>query len=328
MHHPFFMVVDSSAELQPPRELDGRNLHSSVSSARGGFLLAGPCQPVLTQFAAAEAHQLNDAIITLVPLSDDPGFAEDWRELPAAIAARRSPPEASAITAIPIPLLKDSAPPPGLRTNVSFPIWDWLIRAADSSQPIRMAATSTIPGRMPSPRPRLVPAAVPPSEEWLEAHLNDGRLLESSRSAADLIALRAGLLQMNDFLDRSHQLSQSIEGQGRHAAGDYWHAIMHRREPDYGNSRYWFRRVGPHPLFPELAARAQHILNECPDPDARSWQARLVRSGAWDAFAFVELCEAAAADEDAPLAQAAREIQWQEMRLLLKSTYRDAAGLS
>ena len=31
--------------------------------------------------------------------------------------------------------------------------------------------------------------------------------------------------------------------------GGVWHAIMHRREGDFANSKYWYRRVGKHPAM-------------------------------------------------------------------------------
>jgi len=61
-------------------------------------------------------------------------------------------------------------------------------------------------------------------------------------------ATLAGLWLRHNFLDESHTLSQEIET----PTGSFWHAILHRREGDYGNSRYWFRRVGSHPIFPAL----------------------------------------------------------------------------
>ncbi|MGE0377246.1 MAG: hypothetical protein AB7Q45_17690, partial [Planctomycetaceae bacterium] len=90
--------------------------------------------------------------------------------------------------------------------------------------------------------------------------------------------------------------------------------------------RYWFRRVGPHPLFKDLARCATTILGWCADPESRRWQQRLLKSNRWDPFSFVDFCETCSADEDGPLGVAAREIQWQEMRLLLRHTYRDAIG--
>ncbi len=173
--------------------------------------------------------------------------------------------------------------------------------------------------------PRLAPGkAVPvPSVSELESDVD-----RPVTSRSDLLAVRAGLLQMHDLLHDSHEVSQGIEGEGRRAAGDYWHAIMHRREPDYGNSRYWFRRVGRHPLFDELRERAADVLSRAAGVVADEWRGRLGVETEWNPGAFVEMCEAAAGDEEGPLGLAARQIQWREMVLLLRWTCDDAFGKS
>lgn len=135
-------------------------------------------------------------------------------------------------------------------------------------------------------------------------------------------ALRAGLFQIQDELDQSHRCSQSIEGLGKHRNGDYWHAIMHRREPDYGNSKYWFRHVGVHPVFADLAAIARPLA---PSSNFDRWSSRLWTARGWDPFAFVDLCEAAEQSRaDHRLTEFAERVQWAEMLLLLEHTARDA----
>jgi len=132
----------------------------------------------------------------------------------------------------------------------------------------------------------------------------------------DNTALKAGVVQVFGDLDWSHELAQSIEGQGRPRNGDYWHAIFHRREPDYGNACYWFRNVGRHPVFPALAEQARDILTRCPDEQAGRWLTKLTAAG-WDPFSFVDLCRECENEEDSALGIAARRIQWAEMLLLL-----------
>src|SRR5262245_36009372 len=53
----------------------------------------------------------------------------------------------------------------------------------------------------------------------------------------------------HDYLDESHRISQEIDT----PTGSCWHAIMHRREPDAGNSKYWWGRAGKHPFLDLLS---------------------------------------------------------------------------
>ena len=117
----------------------------------------------------------------------------------------------------------------------------------------------------------------------------------------------AGLWLHFDFLDESHQRSQEIETR----EGSYWHAIMHRREPDYANSKYWFRRVGKHPIGEPLAHEAGKLARES-SVAAPTW---LTRADAWDAFGFVDLCEQHA-HLDSPCHRLCQEIQLAEWKLL------------
>ncbi len=68
--------------------------------------------------------------------------------------------------------------------------------------------------------------------------------------------LQAALWLYVDELDRSHRISQGIDN----ATGAYWHGIMHRREGDFSNSHYWFRKVGRHPAMADVADYDGHAF--------------------------------------------------------------------
>jgi hypothetical protein len=127
----------------------------------------------------------------------------------------------------------------------------------------------------------------------------------------------AGLWLRFNFLDESHTISQDLHS----ATGSYWHGIMHRREPDYGNAKYWFHRVRQHPVFEPLCQEARRLTEEH-GPERRT--KFLAEQANWDPFAFVDLCEQAARDKSlAPLCEAIQQSEWE---LLFSDCYRRAIG--
>lgn len=113
--------------------------------------------------------------------------------------------------------------------------------------------------------------------------------------------LWAGALWLYGFLDECHVIAQGIGSQ----EGSYWHALMHRSEGDFSNSKYWYRRVGRHAIFPALLTAVRKL-----DVSSRSELAVVCELSDWDPFRFVDALEHAARreTEDLSLLQAiARE---------------------
>lgn len=171
------------------------------------------------------------------------------------------------------------------------------------------------PGRLPELGPgrpdsklRHLVDAVTPDNAFVHTNLVDREMAR---------ACLAGLWLHHDHLDRSHAVSQTIHS----ATGSYWHGIMHRRERDYPNAKYWFRRTGEHPVFPDLARHAAR-LTAGSGTDAE----RLTAGERWDPYGFVDLCQAcvsARSDREA----LCRRIQRLEWELLFDFCYRRATGI-
>jgi hypothetical protein len=185
------------------------------------------------------------------------------------------------------------------------------------------------------------PSAYPPAVRTLLAEdrlpeLGPGRPNAAARPALEALTVEAmfgpatvhrpdlarcchaALWLLHDFLDESHTISQEVPGPD----GSYWHGIMHRREPDYGNAAYWFRRVGKHSVFEPLCRRAAELTAEAGTPPGTEF---LARQAAWDPFAFIDLCQAVARGE-AKAERLCRQIQRAEWELLFAHCYEGARG--
>src|SRR6266545_3969829 len=92
-----------------------------------------------------------------------------------------------------------------------------------------LIVTAELPDLGPTPRASRLPLAE------LNRQLDD--FIQATQLASTLQPLvRSAALLWHDHLDESHTISQNIHN----AEGSFLHAIMHRREPDYANAKYWF----------------------------------------------------------------------------------------
>ena len=134
--------------------------------------------------------------------------------------------------------------------------------------------------------------------------LKAAKALELFPNAEHPDAAMAGLWLYFSCFDEAHKLADACSGKD----GDFWHAIVHRQEPDSGNSAYWFRRVETHPIFPALAREAAKITERIPQAE--------FRVGKWDPYAFIGFCERARVQPGSAQERAAMEIQRAEWQIL------------
>lgn len=125
------------------------------------------------------------------------------------------------------------------------------------------------------------------------------------------LACLAGLWLCHGFFDESHAISQDLDT----VEGSFWHGILHRREPDFGNAKYWFRRVPGHPVFADLCREALTI--DAP-ADGDGFRGLLENRKQWDPFAFIDLCERALTRQSVALKTYCGAIQRCEWELLFQ----------
>jgi hypothetical protein len=124
-------------------------------------------------------------------------------------------------------------------------------------------------------------------------------------SARNAEAAYSALLLLLGCWEASHDLTNDDET----PEGCYLHAIIHRIEPNPGNSSYWLRQLGPHPLFRQVYERARDLLNEY---RIAEWQL----TPSWDPFLFNRWVEEARELPGSEKEKAALAIQRAEWEVL------------
>ena len=116
--------------------------------------------------------------------------------------------------------------------------------------------------------------------------------------------VRGALFYALDALEDGHRLFQDAPGD----LGSYWHGMMHRREADFDNARYWFRRAGRMAFFPAVHGAVKQASG------------LFARQPTWDPYLFTGECEQAkyGAETEAELAK----VQQGEFEAVFDYTWR------
>lgn len=119
----------------------------------------------------------------------------------------------------------------------------------------------------------------------------------------------AGLFLLSSGWEESHQMAQELDT----LEGWYWHGLVHRCEPDWSNARYWFRRVGQHPVYKKLNLDfLSRLSGEHQELEGKGNPDR------WDPFLFIDLCQMCETKRLEGWRQDLEVVQFQEMRALLQ----------
>ncbi|HZL35630.1 MAG TPA: hypothetical protein VFC78_10000 [Tepidisphaeraceae bacterium] len=180
-------------------------------------------------------------------------------------------------------------------------------------------ASRVVRARPDAYRALVVRDASPGAARDLLADVKPAQLLSVPiQNAGDADALLAGLWLWHDALHECHLIVQDLIG----PTGSFWHAIMHRREGDFSNAKYWYARCADHRALRLVSAMALDAVGrETSDP-----QLLHIVSGEYNPESFVDLVEEIAEVPDDPRHAAAVRIQQIEWEALFHHCAYEAAG--
>jgi hypothetical protein len=150
-------------------------------------------------------------------------------------------------------------------------------------------------------RPAINQSLSPRIPKWIQS-------IDAITMAGDAQAcLHAGLWLLADDLPQAHAICQDIPT----SYGSAWHAHLHRREADFSNAKYWWRRAsglrwtapGNPPLNDQILA-----LLEDPPRELSGYTSELATR--YDPARFVDLVQNYHQTAAAPALVAVQRLEW------------------
>ncbi len=144
--------------------------------------------------------------------------------------------------------------------------------------------------------------------EASDATISGGREITDAKIFA---LVRGALFCAADALGAAHRIFQDDASD----IGSYWHGVLHRREADFDNARYWFRRAGKLPISDRMHAAAAPV------------SPTMAKQNLWDAYLLTGMCEQAKFG-DAEAAPECLRLQRIEFDELLDFCWRKSVGVT
>jgi hypothetical protein len=159
----------------------------------------------------------------------------------------------------------------------------------------------------------------PPAARKLLGDIEPAQLLTVPvASPPNAAAMLAGLWLRHDGLKECHDIVQDLIG----PTGAFWHAIMHRREGDYSNAKYWYARCADHRAMRLISAMSLDVVGR----DTTDATLLHAVSGEYTPEAFVDIVQEVHKTPEDPRYAAAVRLQQIEWEALFHHCAYEAAG--
>ncbi|MDB5298514.1 MAG: hypothetical protein JWO87_177 [Phycisphaerales bacterium] len=159
----------------------------------------------------------------------------------------------------------------------------------------------------------------PPEATQLLGGVKPEHLLQVPVQAREeAAAMLGGLWLRHDALHECHELVQDLIG----PTGAFWHAIMHRREGDFPNAKYWYARCADHRAMRLISAMSLDVVGR----DTTDATLLHAVSGEYTPEAFVDIVQEVHKTPEDPRYAAAVRLQQIEWEALFHHCAYEAAG--